>query len=505
VAIVGGGPAGLWLAVLLARKHAQLANGANGVVITRAPNAPTIHVFEKRQPAGGGGSTAAGTDGSTPKAAKAAGGGGKAAADSKAHGGRSIVLAITQQTSELLRHHLLGPDISRVGGVPFAPTSRIGDLERIFAADFEKYAAAGFGRLEYGADVGDPDALHEEEHGGYDVVVVASGRRTATDEWREARGMQTIVEGTAAAAIFEFWGARPSADGWASVVASASRSLAPAQIFVRPGADDGRGWVWLVGLPGPLSDAIRRGMQQQGQQQQGQQHSGSGGGGGAPQHESLAASLAETIAAAGAEAGVGGDDAPPLPGEAAALSALSTLDASLKAAGAKAGWTEASHWRAKSVIHTPKGANGPTLLIGDACCGRPFWLGSTLNGHFADIQQLALAPCWNAWDWEAEGEAPLRGYLDRMRTLRRCGERRAALEFKRVSAEESAKLSYEAARRGGGAHGPSAMMADLEKSMAAAEMRQKARAVGVERGTAFRSSSMLELGGGGGSAAKSSA
>ena len=70
------------------------------------------------------------------------------------------------------------------------------------------------------------------------------------------------------------------------------------------------------------------------------------------------------------------------------------------------------------------GANvpGPTLLVGDACCGRPFWLGSTLNGHFADLAHLTSSTsCWDSWDWAAEREAPFKPWLDRMRTLRKCG------------------------------------------------------------------------------------
>ena len=93
VAIVGAGPVGLWLAVLLARKHSTLANGKDGQpVITRNSAAPTIHVFEARQPQSGGGGGGGGGDGE---------GGG-----SKAHGTRSIVLAITQQTQDLLNHQV---------------------------------------------------------------------------------------------------------------------------------------------------------------------------------------------------------------------------------------------------------------------------------------------------------------------------------------------------------------------------------------------------------------
>ena len=476
VAIVGAGPVGLWLGVLLARKHATLANGKDGSpVIIRNCNAPTIDIFEARQPNGGG-------DGG--------GGGG-----SKAHGTRSIVLAITQQTQELLNRQLIGQTIGQCGTHAFAPTSRIGEIERVLLREFERYSAAGFGKVRWGEDVRDPDELHEEAKGAYDVVFVASGRRNATDEWRSERGMETIVEGTAAAAIFEFWGARPAADGWSSVVAAASRAISPAQIFLRPGSDEGRGWVWLVGLPEQLSEAIHRGVSSI--------NDTGGGSRNPPKHASLAAALEAALAAArSSHGGQGqGDDASSFPAEASSLDGLRTMDAALKAQGASAGWTEASHWRSSGVLHAPQGSRGPTILVGDAACGRPFWLGSTLNGHFADVAQLAAADCWRAWDWSADGDAPLRGYLDRMRTLRRCGAGRVVSEFKRPSAEAGAKQRWEASRQlsrslghKGGLGG--AVMADYAKSAAAAEMRNRARAVGVNRASlvgASGSASMLRL------------
>ena len=107
---------------------------------------------------------------------------------------------------------------------------------------------------------------------------------------------------------------------------------------------------------------------------------------------------------------------------------------------------------------------------------------------------LSLAPCWNAWDWSADGDSPFRGYLDRMRTLRRCGAERAAIEFRRPTAEESARVHYEHARRGRDAASGlgGAVSADLAKTVAAAEMRNRARAIGVNR-TGLASSSMIEI------------
>ena len=227
VAIIGAGPAGLWLAVLIARKHASFANGPNGPVITKGVNAPTIDVFEKRQPA--------------PSSSKP-----DAESSSRAHGGRSIVLAITQQTNDLLNRNILGATIDRTGGHAFAPTTRIGNIEKILAAEFEKYCAAGFA-CPYGAGGRRrPRRAAFQSKGGYDVVVVATGRRNATDEWRAERDMKTIVEGTAACLVLEARGCEAvKRDGWGSVAASASRAISPAQIFIwslgRMRAADGSG------------------------------------------------------------------------------------------------------------------------------------------------------------------------------------------------------------------------------------------------------------------------
>ena len=280
VAIVGAGPTGLWLAVLIARKHASFAKGPNGLVITRRHNAPTVDVFEKREKRRPG-------------------------ADERAHGARSIVLAITQQTSALLNRHLHSPH-------GFAPISRVGQIESVLLAEFERYAAAGFGRTQFGEEVSDPDELHAR---GYDVVFVASGRRHASDAWRAARGMESLVDSTSAATVLEFWGATPSSDLWASAAAAASRPIAPARLFMRPGADAGRGWIWLVGLPEPLSEKVRRGVQ-----------GGAQDGAHTPQKVCALQAVLQAVLAEGAGAR---DGAISLPGAAATLEALAVLGTAL--------------------------------------------------------------------------------------------------------------------------------------------------------------------------------
>jgi len=165
------------------------------------------------------------------------------------------------------------------------------------------------------------------------------------------------------------------------------------------------------------------------------------------------------------------------------------LDTALKVQGARVGWTEAAYWRSANVVHAPSTApnaagppRGPTLLIGDACCGRPFWLGSTLNGHFADLEVLVNEGTWHANSWAAEGLNAFGAYIERMRALRRCGEQRPPAEFRRPTAQESALVYHAPGRRG--MH--DAIAADLLRTAAAAARRLRARAVGVDRAEIVR-------------------
>ena len=90
-------------------------------------------------------------------------------------------------------------------------------------------------------------------------------------------------------------------------------------------------------------------------------------------------------------------------------------------------------------MHVPEGASGPTFLIGDAACGRPFWLGSTLNGHLVDLAELVgSTSCWNAWEWREHGTAPFKPFLERCQLGLHNGEM-----------SKSAQRRRSLARRGG--------------------------------------------------------
>ena len=52
-------------------------------------------------------------------------------------------------------------------------------------------------------------------------------------------------------------------------------------------------------------------------------------------------------------------------------------------------------------------------MAGDAACGRPFFLGSTLNGHLHDLVTLVQGTNWSAWDPDAAD--PFRKYRERIK------------------------------------------------------------------------------------------
>ena len=49
-------------------------------------------------------------------------------------------------------------------------------VQRLLFEEYTKYCKAGFGQIHFGAEIERPDHLLEENHGNYDVVIVASGK-----------------------------------------------------------------------------------------------------------------------------------------------------------------------------------------------------------------------------------------------------------------------------------------------------------------------------------------
>ena len=69
-------------------------------------------------------------------------------------------------------------------------------------AEFRKYVRAGFGTLQFGVHVEDPEALLHTK--GYDVVIIASGRHALTDEWRVPRDFGVTERDVQSALVLAF-------------------------------------------------------------------------------------------------------------------------------------------------------------------------------------------------------------------------------------------------------------------------------------------------------------
>lgn len=92
--------------------------------------------------------------------------------------------------------------------------------------------------------------------------------------------------------------------------------------------------------------------------------------------------------------------------------AMQGLDKMLNPQAVSARVTLAGFHAADDVVYKPEGG-GWLVLAGDAACGRPFYLGSTLNGHFHDLVPLARGPSWARWD--AEEASPFKKYVERIK------------------------------------------------------------------------------------------
>lgn len=335
VAVIGAGPVGLFVAVLLAREHARLSRTSTEVRISRQALAPYIRVLEQRTASGG-------------------------------YGSRRVVLAMSDASQDLLNRHLLSgrEETSRHA---FAPACSINLVESLLREEFERYARAGFGELRLGESIDAPESLLED----HDVVFVATGRSFPSDGWRESMGMQVITGRSDEALILKFQSAPGQGGSIADMQLSLARLEAKSQssIFLRPGPTEESGWVWLLGLSTKVAANIKEAVS---------------GAEAAQSFESFSNAWASLSGDARKSA------------KAAGLSSVfSELDRQLRPIRVSARLSAAAYWHSQDIVRRvqrPDGSVGWIVLVGDAACGKPFYLGSTLNGHFHDTYALKAAP-----------------------------------------------------------------------------------------------------------------
>lgn len=430
VAVIGAGPVGLWIAVLLARAHARLFLTTSGVKMERPPTAPIINVKEQR-------------------------------IDDSGWGSRRVVLAMSNVSQDLLNSHML-TDRETCARHSFSPACSINFIESKLREEFEKYVATGFGTLELGQGIHGPESLLAD----HDVVFVASGRRWPGDDWRQARGLQVNVGKTEEALILKFvLEASPNTARTLSEVRGAlGRFEAPGHptYILRPGATEEQGYLWVLGLAPELLDRARSALEdlkheqdllqemQCGRRRVQQAGAGKMEESAEPGRQSPKPNVqlepgtfisfrdmwASLTSASNPSSPTARPSSPTKNGNkhpAVNLkAAFAHLDKHLKPLEVSPRITVASYWHSEEVVHRvqkPDGSVGWIVLVGDAACGKPFYLGSNLNGHFHDAMALLAAP-WTRWASAAleaaqhkgethskreqlpEGAVPFKRYLD---------------------------------------------------------------------------------------------
>merc|ERR1712039_356605 len=81
-------------------------------------------------------------------------------------------------------------------------------------------------------------------------------------------------------------------------------------------------------------------------------------------------------------------------------SAVEILQQRVRPITCTAKWVDAAYWSSDRVVCELPGATDgrPLILLGDAACGKPFYTGTTLNRHFADVAALV-----DEVDWKHDG------------------------------------------------------------------------------------------------------
>eukprot|EP00746_Dinoflagellata_sp_MGD_P156490 gnl/MRDRNA2_/MRDRNA2_85846_c0_seq1.p1 gnl/MRDRNA2_/MRDRNA2_85846_c0~~gnl/MRDRNA2_/MRDRNA2_85846_c0_seq1.p1 ORF type:complete len:522 (+),score=87.96 gnl/MRDRNA2_/MRDRNA2_85846_c0_seq1:57-1568(+) len=385
VAIIGAGPVGLWAAVLICRDHARLFTTSTTTRIAKAPLAPVVNVYERRTVESG-------------------------------YGTRRVTLAMASQTQDLLNAHLMSAR-SLTSQHNFTPACSINLIESLMREEFEKYVAAGFGSFNMGEVMQEPEILLEN----HDVVLVASGKAGLTDAWRSANRMEMQTGRSDDALIFKFSTDQENLS-FVEVEAMLGRTKSRGHptVFLRCGATSKQGWVWLLGINAEIAATIRSALATSnassvsyesfgvawtaltGEQPPPDiQPAGRGAKNGyAPRKDGEAQSPEEPVSES-VSSGL--------------TNALGHLDKLLKPEFVSVRITTASFWRSEEVVKRVERSDGSVgwiVLVGDAACGKPFYLGSTLNGHFHDAVTLRAAP-WTKWVTSCSG-SPFKRYIERI-------------------------------------------------------------------------------------------
>lgn len=309
IAIIGAGPVGLWVALLLCRQFFPL-NSSQSPVGTVG-----ISIYEKRPLA--------------------------------KHGSRNILLCFSTQTETIINKALSS-------WKTLAPSVRLCELETLLREELLKYSVVTF-YWEQEVQLGESAGMVNGKH--YDAVFVANGKRAN-------EGRQQVMHCTKATILSYTKGPKPKASVYTQSI------LRNENIIIRE-FDKAHGWVWLLQYENKKIDPARTYPSFKDILD--------------PDHHDylLFKTLGETICPEGS-VGV------------------------IK--------TETSYWgitKEHYIVNEVKNKDGSSIIcyVGDSCCGKPFYLGTTLQFHIYDMVFLITGISWRH-NLEA---SHFRAYEQRMR------------------------------------------------------------------------------------------
>lgn len=421
IAVVGGGPVGLWVANLISLCHARRVKRGKGFV--RSPYAPEIVIFERRAP--------------------------------ESHcSRRNVRITLDEHTVALLNKH--------TKSTKFCSGMALAEIESILLEQWERLSGKP---LEFASHIGGPEELAQKDY--WDLILWAGGRHSLSDEIREPLGCNMQVGESEVPLVFEMRDFTPirrssgttkaglpdlqelaavdltsvARKGALAAVSPSAGSACSLKVVLRA-ACDGEvatgsrgaacrplGWLWLLGLPPEMKAARVAAGPAPGDKSHERHGSLS---------EALEAELARLgVAAAGAETPGTGDcnskAVPPwvrqVQGAVAALQEKVLLPG-----GVTTRWVEAAYWSSDRVVcaipgKTP-GQSTPMILIGDAAMGKPFYTGTTLNVHLAEVKALSKLPMvrWGQ-NCDANSNAAATGDGERRAPYRKAGANAALAPY----------------------------------------------------------------------------
>lgn len=421
IAIVGGGPVGLWAANLIMLRHARrvrkqaAGSGAAAVKSSgfiRGPDAPEIVVFERRVP--------------------------------EEHcTRRNVRITLDMHTVALLNKHTKSKRF--VSGMALA------EIETTLLEQWRRLG--GPKGIRYGSQINSPGEIAEQED--WDLVLWAGGRWSLDDATRASLSCNIQLGDHEEVLVFELrdfmpvkraggdirpphleeldklaatdltYSARHSALNACPADSEPASTAVGYRIVLRVAQDadsvkDGSPqplcWLWFMGLPPELKAAKNA-------------CGPSSKTDGSKRHDSLVAALAGELARLGliepetADMNSPSSSTARVPWIQRVLAAAGALDERVMSPGSvSARWVDASFWSADRVVCPlpagPSGRHAPLVVLGDAAMGKPFYMGTTLNVHLAEVKAFSQLPVirWGQVDRsspsEFDGARPSRFVLD---------------------------------------------------------------------------------------------